>query len=897
MVMSRPQSREQRPQSRESRPTSMRRPASRAFTPVESLVHKRGPLSVDRRPAAAKVFDAMDVDMSGGVDVGEFRSGFAPRHASQDAGALGGAPRLGLRSYEETFGPIGGKHQRGPTSDNLVVPSRPAAALARISSDSALLGGSLGGSRQASNAGRRIFPQEELTDMVLDRIYPRVSLAPFEDDPAADAEGAKSKTPSPKKRPNRRESFAARRATLKGGEPSPPAHSGGEGSPAAGDRKYRSQDELAQAKLMQFRKTLIDKFSTLQSAFNLFCQETHLGMSSELSRKELSRFLDKHFDGLTMEENDLIFDFLDDDKNGFVSMQEFHAAIEATSPIEKVEDFRRRFIAMGFTTTRQALTAMGERPDRQLTLDQFTRALSRVGVTHEEEAKALFSALCDPNEPGSTTSLGELTAALAATGPSLLLEDIRDRLIHHYGDLAKAFNSLNHEVDMDSKLFCVHAMTKFHMTRHEAVKAFRLIDIDGNGKISCNEFVGALKLSEPALFLEELRRKVRQRFHSIQLVLEESARKAQDQQLDNRAKPGTPLMLQGARPLPKTNLDLGRPPQVPKDYQNVLASLEITEAETDLLFQLVDINGDGRLSPREFERGIRLFAPACMLETLRMQCLKVAKDVDTCFGRLPKEKRAGVLDVAGLEKVLARLGLSEGVSATTVFDLVETRREGGLSVRELTAALRAATAGRTVPLAAAARDSKARQAVRWQMAPFRRTAGDLRSFVRAEPPDTRDYSGDAPPLGSSKDSWAAYSCTSEQHLRRQRRLEKSAPPTRSSISAFSPIVMIRDDRLRQHVMERATAKPVSPTGGLPPRESLRNYEEEVPYKPAEESFERIRSHLSRLPPAEVKPLNDSIHFYYRSVGTRADGDSKILKGSMRVFPAWKRNEDAMKGLA
>lgn len=52
-------------------------------------------------------------------------------------------------------------------------------------------------------------------------------------------------------------------------------------------------------------------------------------------------------------------------------------------------------------------------------------------------------------------------------------------------------------------------MDRLHLTEHEARKMFREIDVDGSQEISRNEFVSAIGLSEPSLFLEDLRKKAR----------------------------------------------------------------------------------------------------------------------------------------------------------------------------------------------------------------------------------------------------------------------------------------------------------------------------------------------------------------------------------------------------
>ena len=130
----------------------------------------------------------------------------------------------------------------------------------------------------------------------------------------------------------------------------------------------------------------------------------------------------------------------------------------------------------------------------------------------------------------------------------------------------------------------------------QARKMFREIDVDASGEISRNEFVSAIGLSEPSLFLEDLRKKVRQRFRSFKAQFADAF---QDSALNDCAS---------------------APRLVLKHFQELLLPLSMSEKETKVLFNLIDIDHDGRLSIREFVKGVRHFAPASVLEDLRVRC-------------------------------------------------------------------------------------------------------------------------------------------------------------------------------------------------------------------------------------------------------------------------------------
>eukprot|EP00971_Amphidinium_carterae_P162400 3219254-Amphidinium_carterae.1 len=74
------------------------------------------------------------------------------------------------------------------------------------------------------------------------------------------------------------------------------------------------------------------------------------------------------------------------------------------------------------------------------------------------------------------------------------------------------------------------------MSAYEAKKAFHLMDVDGNSSLTRSEFVSALALSEPSLHLEDIRKKVRQRYKSIREALVSTDDHSGDQEARARFK-------------------------------------------------------------------------------------------------------------------------------------------------------------------------------------------------------------------------------------------------------------------------------------------------------------------------------------------------------------------------
>ncbi|CAJ1460710.1 unnamed protein product [Effrenium voratum] len=478
-----------------------------------------------------------------------------------------------------------------------------------------------------------------------------------------------------------------------------------------------------------------------------------------------------------------IFEFLDHDKNGCVSLDEFHTAIEAAAPVKSLEDLRRKWVALGYPSMRQALMVMelNKDPGRSFTLQEFGAQLSRVGVEDEMEHQNIFTAIRDPFSFNQTVTLEMLAAAMSAISPSLLLEDLREKILRKFGSLSNCFAALDMDQgdSLDIGEFIRYAVPAWKLTTHEAAKVFRLIDVDGSLEISKDEFVTALTLSEPNLYLDEIRRKVRQRFRSMRGLLSEDNDGVEvDEVLDLEPPPAVEiapsrrnslyqrhsLVAQGKEPcsdcgcwLPSTTLeaswiarhsgmgaekaenflkdlvaenqteDDGR--RTPEEYQELLGQVQLSEQDTKALFNLMDVNRDGKLTTTEFEHGVRLFAPSTALEDLRLTCISKYGGIPETFASLRPEQREASLELLQLKKLLEDLRIWDETTGDLrlIMDIVESHRDGGTSICELMAALQAGQTGTQARLPPDQRDAKARQQVKWQMAPFHRCASELRA--------------------------------------------------------------------------------------------------------------------------------------------------------------------------
>eukprot|EP00928_Gymnodinium_smaydae_P015610 TRINITY_DN15783_c0_g2_i1.p1 TRINITY_DN15783_c0_g2~~TRINITY_DN15783_c0_g2_i1.p1 ORF type:complete len:962 (+),score=140.67 TRINITY_DN15783_c0_g2_i1:202-3087(+) len=672
----------------------------------------------------------------------------------------------------------------------------------------------------SSPAAAHRLPLEEKTATVLELIFPRVKNPPSTPpasppgmssparESARDREGtghAIGRSPSTRNIMRRAVSSRARQTSADANE-----KNGHADSAAGGVENARSVSPGAKAKatgaqrLLMFRQKILDSFQTVKGAFANFATEK--GHKEELSKKQFCRFLANHFPGLSREEQEEVFDFLDVDKNGNISMHEFHTAIEASAPVKTIEDLRRKWIALGFSSMRSAIQAMSNPrdPERRLNLQDFSSALARVGVENEIEHQCVFNAICDPYDTRGTVSLEQLSSAIAAVSPSLLLEEIWAVSVKKYGDVSVCFAAVDPqrgEGEIGHSHFMRFFCEQHKLSALEARKAFDFIDIDSSGKIDRDEFISALSLSEPSFLHEDLRKKIRQRFRSIAETFQQKKNEEEDnptrphaetrssideypqmqpqvtqtrsrtscqssyipppkeevqhvarrtmrtetmesswsQTLSQGPRSGRQRLSDGCLTIAAFHIDAndledGEPEDEGNDcavFGSMLRAVQLTDQETQVLFDLVDIDGNGRVTNDEFQRGVHLFAPACVLEDLRLHLIKNHGGVFSAFKNFPQERREVLMDVKGLAELLRELGVPSTVcKVDKVFSLCESRPTGGLTLAELTSALQAASPGAQVPLSDEQRGMKVRSQVRWQLAPFTKSAKELRGALR-----------------------------------------------------------------------------------------------------------------------------------------------------------------------
>jgi len=193
--------------------------------------------------------------------------------------------------------------------------------------------------------------------------------------------------------------------------------------------------------------------------------------------------------------------------------------------------------------------------------------------------------------------------------------------------------------------------------------------------------------------------------------------------------------------------------------------------------------------------------------------------------------------------MLEELNLSGGVNVEAVMDLVEPHRNGGVTVGELIAALQSAAPGGVVALPPEERDARARQQIRWQMAPFHRSATEFRSHVRQK-------------LFSDDDE------------------------DKASVKAPSNY---------QRSESKDTALPISP-----PRKAKEGHKSKASpgsaaeHPPMKQSYSKVSHFLRVMEPKDSEHILDQLHGYYSSAGSKVANDLQLLSAQQSRWQHFRK---------
>jgi len=414
--------------------------------------------------------------------------------------------------------------------------------------------------------------------------------------------------------------------------------------------------------LLDFRKRLLSKWPTIQEAFAAI--DSYLSkVTRPMNLQEWANTL-SNLGLANLQDARVIYELLDENKDGEITLQEFHWGIETVAPVTCLESLRKRLLCVGFPSMCLALSVMhGGREDTSmhpLTFEKFSACLCRVYVIQPKEHRAIFDALRDPNDTTCTVTLSELLCGLAAVSPPLVLEELALLFLRH-GGIDKALAAIQEAVGSDddmSKEQLQRTLSKlFGFTPAETAKLLPMVDVDGVEGVSVAELKSALLFAEPALSCEGSRKKVQQGYRSIHAYLHNFASESEF----------------------NLNSQFRR-----EELEHLLESVEGVEAAemspvVAFVSRASSVTG---MSIDGFLKALRLFAPCCVLEDLRMQLW--SSGVGSAFQKVPN--RRVPLDRKSFAETLLKVGAQlsdEGIAA--VFELLDIRCSGVVTISELIA--------------------------------------------------------------------------------------------------------------------------------------------------------------------------------------------------------------------
>jgi len=480
--------------------------------------------------------------------------------------------------------------------------------------------------------------------------------------------------------------------------------------------------------LREFRRRAIEANGSLADYFRFFDKDSN----AKLDPKEWGgMFKGAGTAGLVnYREARIIFELVDLNHDGTISLTEFFIALEGVAIITDIQGLRKRLVCLGYKTSMQLLNQL-ERdvdPARALTLEEFGAVLCRIPVVEPEEHRVIFDNVRDRGDPRSKASINDLMAALASVSPSFLIEEVAEKTYNRWQDPSQIWANIGPEWgegNLEFQEFADTLMQKLGYSAYAAQKACRIFDVEKDGKVSRSELLSAIALARPSLYLEDFRRKVQQRYRSIEAAFREAFEHLEGEELNNDEDL-------------KLNCD---------EFAQILESLDLNKRDTNRLFKLADAMETGRLTLYEFFRGVNLLVPGCIVEGIRLQALSRHTRIADAFRNCGVSWTAR-LDYQAFFDLLQRLELHcEDIDL--VFDFFDCRTVGTVSVSEIVAALQSLTPGSKERLVVQERDRKVEKEVRSRLAPLHQTVNDLKHEVKQflEEEDVADAEEvkDAPP--------------------------------------------------------------------------------------------------------------------------------------------------------
>lgn len=414
--------------------------------------------------------------------------------------------------------------------------------------------------------------------------------------------------------------------------------------------------------LHDFREKLLQKWPTIQDAFAAI--DSYLSkVTKEMNLQEWAAAM-TNLGLASMQDARVIYELLDENKDGDVTLEEFHWGIETVAPVLCMETLRKRLLCLGFPSMMTALSAM-HGPGQDMTMlplsfERFSEYLSRAWVIQPEEHRAIFNSIRNPNDPSQTVTLSELLCGLAGVAPPLVLEDLATALKPpgRLAELKEALGVSNEQEEVSADKWQRILKKMFHFSEIDCKKLLPMMDVDGIDGISVSELKSVLMFAEPIISVEGSRKRVQQGYRSIETVLHTMVDESPDFAEDSK---------------------FGK-----EELQILLESVDGVEM-WEMAPVVNFLSGDSvhGISIGGFLKGLRLFAPCCVLEALRMQLLQQGM---LTFKEVPSHRAP--LDREGFVASLKRVGVELSTDDTSaIFELLDIRSSGVVTISELIALL------------------------------------------------------------------------------------------------------------------------------------------------------------------------------------------------------------------
>jgi len=240
----------------------------------------------------------------------------------------------------------------------------------------------------------------------------------------------------------------------------------------------------------------------------------------------------------------------------------------------------------------------------------------------------------------------------------------------------------------------------------ESRRILPLLDVDGSGCASLAELRAALTLALPSISIEDCRIAMQLSYRSMVSCF-------------HSALPDMPDLLAD------DSVHFSK-----EELVNLLESVEgVNPSEIDRILDFLAGASSYGLSICGFLKGIRLFAPCCLLETLRLQLMAKHRRLADAFRTVPD--RRAPLDKASFVSILKEAGASISARETdAIFDLLNVRSTGIVTISELIAMLQCSQPKTQPWRAPEALNRQVEQRVREELAPVQVFVSDLKQRLR-----------------------------------------------------------------------------------------------------------------------------------------------------------------------